>query len=257
MACPNPITPPGSGTLVAFREGIPRDLLTLALLHDRELDRSRVLALWEVGYSDLLALRLVSEAGRKGLSLFRQGLTEIPARVDQASLDALAVDFADIYLNNRLGASPFESVWLDKDHLAMQEPMFQIRSLYRRHGLAVSDWRQRSDDHLVHQLQFLAFLLDEDPEGSGLQLAARFLDEHTLRWIGDFARRVSEGCDTRFYAGLALLTAAYLEELRDILSVLTSEPRPTPEQVEERTVSTSAAPKDPPAAYLPGSTPSW
>ncbi len=246
-----------SVALEEFRDRVARDLLTLALLHDRELDRERILALWEVGYSDLLGLRLVSESGSEALALFQRGLTEIPGHVDQQSLDALAVDYADIYLNNRLRASPCESVWLDDDHLAMQQPMFQIRKYYRQYGLSVPDWRRRSDDHLVHQLEFVAFLIgDESPDG-GLDTAARFLDEHLLLWIGEFAQRVSDGCDTRFYAGLAALTAAYLEELRDLLAALSGEPRPSEEQIAERMKPDPAVTTAQPEAYMPGITPSW
>jgi TorA maturation chaperone TorD len=49
-----------------------------------------------------------------------------------------------------------------------------------------------------------------------------------LRWIEEFAERVADRCSTRFYAGLALLTAAYLDELRDLLARLLDQPRPAP-----------------------------
>ena len=39
--------------------------------------------------------------------------------------DELAADFAAIYLTHGLSASPYESVWLDEEGLAMQGPMFQ------------------------------------------------------------------------------------------------------------------------------------
>ena len=135
----------------------------LALLHDRELDAERIHALWQEGYEDFLGLHLVGEEGRKAITLLREGLTDIPAGLDTETLDRLAADFADIYLTHGVRASPCESVWLDEDGLAMQAPMFDVREWYRRYGLAVADWRQRSDDHLVHQLLFLAQLLE--PEG--------------------------------------------------------------------------------------------
>ena len=43
-----------------------------------------------------------------------------------------------------------------------------------------ANWRKRSDDHLVLQLQFLAHLFGE---GRGAPTAARFMDEHLLRWL--------------------------------------------------------------------------
>ncbi len=113
----------------------------------------------------------------------------------------------------------------------------------------------RSDDHLVIELRFLAHLLGSDDPVS-LNEAARFMDEHPLRWVEDFAQRVSARCETRFYAGLALLTAAYLDELRDLLVDLLDSPRPSREEIDAR-FRTGAAPLDVEGPYLPGVAPSW
>ena len=252
----------GDGALGLLRDAVAADLRMLALLHDRELDGERILALWQDGYEDFLGLRLVGEAGRRSLALLRAGLTDIPAAMDAATLDLLAADFADIYLTHGLRASPCESVWLDEDGLVMQGPMFELRDWYRRHGLAVADWRKRSDDHLVHQLLFLAHLSAPDAEeerGADLAEVARFLDEHLLLWIDRFAERVANRCQTRFYAGLALLTAAYLDELRELLVGVAHVPRPTQEEIEVRrrprpAVSVAVPP---PSAFVPGSGPVW
>jgi hypothetical protein len=45
---------------------------------------------------------------------------------------------------------------------------------------------------------------------------------------------VASRCDTAFYAGLALLSAAYCDSLRDILARWLGEPRPSPEEIAER-----------------------
>ena len=244
--------------LERFRAEVAEDLLTLAVLHDRELDRERILALWDGCYSEFLGLRLSSEQGRDALSGFRKGLTDIPTTLEQQTLDILAADYADIYLNHSFRASPCESVWIDEENLIMQEPMFQIRDHYKEHGLEVPDWRQRTDDHLVYQLQFLSQLLDSASPESELEPAARFMDEHVLRWIGAFAERVSARCVTGFYAGLAQLTAAYLEELRDVLAEILDQPRPDAEEIEQRMRPKMAGVAvEAPAPYVPGAAPSW
>lgn len=242
--------------LSRLRGAIADDLLLLALLHDRELDRELIHALWRDCYEDFLGLRLQAPGGVSALTLFRDGLTEIPTALGQATLDRLAADFADIYLTYGLRASPCESVWLDEDSLTLQEPTFQVRAWYRRHGLEVTDWRRRSDDHLVYELRFLAYLLNGNEEPGDLGEVARFMDEHPLRWVSRFAERVAARCETQFYAGLALLTAAYLDELRDVLATLFGLSRPLPEEL--------AAVAVPPlnrgeleGPYLPGVAPSW
>lgn len=251
------MVPPAEGALERFCAAAAEDLALLALLHDRELDPELLLSLWEHCYEDFLGIALRTPRGRQAEELLREGLTEIPASRSEQAMDQLAADYADIYLTHGIGASPCESVWLDEDHLTMQEPMFEVRAWYRKHGLAVEDWRRRTDDHLVHQLRFLAHLMTTDgPREDALADTARFLDEHLLRWIDAFAGRVAARCATRFYAGLAMLTAAWLDEFRDLLADVLEEPRPAlepPDAAQRR----SAPPVEVAAPYLPGAGPGW
>jgi TorA maturation chaperone TorD len=238
-----------------FRAAAAQDLTDLAALHDREVDAATLGRLRAAAEPGLLRLRLVNEYGRAALLLLDEALAGLPAVIDGALTDALAADYADIYLTYGLRAAPNESVWLDEDNLAMQAPMFEVRSLYQRHGLQVPDWRRRADDHLVHELQFLAHLLDPDT-GDTLAEAAAFLDEHLLLWTPDFAARVAQRCATPFYAGLAAVTAAYLDELRELLERILGQPRTPREEIEER--RRRAKESEPaPAAFVPGSAPTW
>jgi hypothetical protein len=68
---------------------------------------------------------------------------------------------------------------------------------------------------------------------------------------------VAKRCETRLYAGLAQLTAAYLDELRDLLAQILGRPRPTAEEIEERMRPMVAIPVAPPGPYLPGTGPTW
>lgn len=246
--------------LVPLFNAVREDLLMLALLHDRELDRDTLTGLWKECYEEFLGLKLQGEPGQEALRLLRQGLDDIPKELDQETLDILATEYADVYLSFSLHASPYESVWMDEDGLIMQDAMFQVRECYSRHGLAVENWRIRSDDHLVTQLQFIAFLLEGEPNEERIDEITRFLDEHLLRWIGDFADRISTRCKTRFYAGLASLTAAYLEEFRDLVAHLLDQPRPSSEEIEERMRPKRADAGivvAPPSPFVPGAEPSW
>ncbi len=166
--------------------------------------------------------------------MVKQTLSALPTTIDTATTDDLAADFANIYLNHGIQASPLESVWIDEESLICQESMFQVRSWYERHGLMTTDWRTRPDDHLVLQLQFLSHLFSVAESTSDLSEAARFMDEHLLRWIGSFSERVAKRCATAYFASIALLTGAYCEEMRDLLAATLGEPRPTAEEIEER-----------------------
>ncbi|MCG6862353.1 MAG: molecular chaperone TorD family protein [Chromatiaceae bacterium] len=248
----------GRDSLSRFFAAVADDLTLLVDLHDRELDRERLILLRESSTEDsLLGFMPPGEGLAVALSLFTQGLTDIPADLHQRTLDLLAADYADIYLNHGIRASPCESVWIDADGLILQEPMFQIRHWYRRYGLVVQDWRKRSDDHLVCQLGFLSYLFRGEADVDVLGEVARFLDEHLLRWISDFAERVGTRSGTRLYGGLALLTAAYLDGLRDTLAEVLGEPRPTPAEIAERMRPKLAVAPEPPGRFVPGTAPSW
>jgi TorA maturation chaperone TorD len=245
-----------------FAEAVADDLMALAVLHHRELGAECVSQLRTTGFPDGLALVLESARAVEALDMMRKAVALLPQPSDSAGFDRLAADYADVYLTHKLGASPCESVWLDEDGLMLQGPMFAIREWYLRHGLVAENWRARSEDHLVLQLQFVAHLL-HGPTVKGLAEAARFLDAHLLLWIGDFAALVVSRCATPFYAALAALTVAYTDELRDLLAAVLDEPRPDPELSRRETLGKreSAARRarmlDIPVASIPATTPSW
>jgi TorA maturation chaperone TorD len=171
--------------------------------------------------------------------------------------DELAADFAAIYLNNSLGASPYESVWLDDEHLACQRPMFELREIYAAAGFKVTDWRSRFDDHLVLQLHYLRHALPTAVDGRNL---ANFIDEHVGYWFPDFARRVALGCNTPFYAALAELTHVWLLRFRAILDEVYDCPVPAREEMAARIHRKLALDKAEiaPIRFMPGAQgPSW
>lgn len=239
-----------------WRNAVAEDLRLLAVLHGREATQDILEELRELAFPAALGLKLQGQAGEGVLDFMRTALAGLPAPLEQRHLDELAADYASIYLNHSLRASPCESVWRDEEKLLCQGPMFEIREWYQRYGLQAADWRVFPDDHLMLQLQFVAHLLSLDNKQDTLRDVARFLDEHLLRWISDFAARVAARCNTQFYAGLGMLTAEYLAELRELLVVLADCPRPLPEEVNETGVAKPVT-QTAPLTYMPGIAPSW
>ena len=229
-----PIGEEESALLVHFRHAVAEDLRELAILQEGELTHALLQEIKELDFPQNLGLKLQKDHGKEAWVFMHKAITEIPVPIEKAILDKLATDFAAIYLNNTLRASPYESVWLTEDGLTRQAPMFQTRAWYEKYGLMAADWKTRPDDHLVLQLHFVSHLFKLDDKKETLQEASRFLDEHLLRWITDFAGRVANRCETTFYAGIVILTAQYLDELRDMLAQILEEPRPSPEAIEQR-----------------------
>ncbi len=235
-----------------FRKRVAEDLQLLAVLHDREPDKSLLQELRKVEFPDCLTLLPDTEPGKDAMAQMQQGLSSLSVEPDLDTLNELAADYASIYLNHAISASPAESVWIDEDSLMCQTSMFQVRSWYETYGLGIPDWRLRPDDHLVYQLQFLSRLLDKDDQMETLRLMARFMDEHLLRWLGNFAERVVTRCATPYFAGAAAVTATYCEQLRDILAELLEESRPTREEIDERMQPVGVQAEEMPVQFMPG-----
>ncbi len=243
-------------------EAIADDAEMLAALHDRELTAETIAALRDAGFPGCLGLMPATPEAVAAWRAMEAGLASLPVRPNAEDLDLLASEYAAIYLTGAYGASPCESVWTDDDHLMCQRAMFEWRDLHAAAGLAAADWRQRPDDHLVLQLLHIAHVArrvttaEFDDDWRSL---ARTLDEHTLRWLPEFAARVAARSESPFYAALAVLTAAWTETLRDLLATLLREPRPSREEIEARLAAARPSVEEVQSvAFLPGAQgPSW
>ncbi len=235
------------------------DAATLALLHDRELSAEVLVELKRLDFPANLGFIPIGEPSLASFAMMFQILRELPDTPDARLMDDLAADYAAIYLTGAFGASPCESFWVSDDHLVCQQAMFDVRELYAAAGLVVPDWRKRSDDHLVFQLQFLASRLREVQTDGDWRALAGFLDFHLLRWLADFAGRVATRCDTPFYAALALLSDAWCQQLRDFVANHLGEARPRQEEIEAGLLTRhNTAATAEPCHFMPGAAgPSW
>lgn len=234
------------------------DLDQLIRLHDRELDGETLVALKATDFPNGLALAPADELANQAYANMAAALAAMPESPAAGLLDELAADYAAIYLNNSLGASPYESVWLDDDHLACQRPMFELREIYAEAGFKAPDWRSRFDDHIVLQLHYLRHILQSVAVDG--EKTANFVDEHIGYWFPDFAQRVALGCNTPFYAALAELTHVWLLRFRNVLDEIYDCPAPAREQMTARIQRKLALEKAEiaPIRFMPGAQgPSW
>jgi len=235
---------------------VAEDLNLLASLHDHEPELSTIEGLDSIDFPKCLTFPIDQES--EAIQLLSQSIRDlllISNEDKEHYFETLAADYASIYLTHSLSASPSESVWIDEDSLMCQESMFQVRNWYLQYELAIPDWRIRSDDHLVYQLQFIAILLQKSQTLDDLEKAALFMDEHLLRWLGNFSERVSQRCETRYFASLACVTTLYCEQLRDMLAELLMSERPTQDEIEARMIPSPMGVSnnnEMPLSYMPG-----
>ncbi|HMQ58407.1 MAG TPA: molecular chaperone TorD family protein [Rhizobiaceae bacterium] len=227
----------------------------LVRFHDRELDADFLAGIRDNAIGDWLGEILSSRQSRDAIVGLKQALASLPPAPGPADYDRLAAEYAEIYLTHGYRISPNGSVWLTEDHLERQAPMFEVRNWYRHYGVGVPDWRKRPDDHIAHQIQFLALLLrHQSPHAAGD--AARFLDANLLKWLPDFTARVAQRCKSPIYRAAATLTAATVEEIRDILQTRAGVARPVPEPEPKRPARATRIPGSE-QPYVPGQAESW
>ncbi len=254
------------GLLQQFTKTTAEDLRLLADLHAKELDTEKLMLLKDYDFPQNLGLIPVGVEAETLQKQLYDLVCSWSSSLDQAFLDELASDYAAIYLNGAYHACPQESVWIDDEGLTCQDPMFEVRACYAEYDLSTPDWRQRSDDHLVNEILFVAYVLEKNSAGivkEDFANIATFLDEHLLRWLPSFAQRVASRCDTAFYAHLNILIAMYFEQIRDLIAEVLQQARPSPEEIEARLLAKQQAKQAvveqpiQPMAYVPGVAPSW
>jgi TorA maturation chaperone TorD len=239
-----------------LRAAVAADLAMMVRLHD-DPSPAVIDALAAIPSAEWLQLPLRTARANDGRALLTDALTAWTGPVPQDASDEIAVDHANIYLLYTYRAAPTESPWRDPEGLERQSPMFDVAAWYRRHGLAAEDRQKRPDDHLVIELQFLGWLIDPATGPASLAEAAQFLDRHLLAWVPQFCERVATRCATPYFAGIALLTAAYLDELRDRLAEQAGLPRPVAPACERAEPAAHACESETAPRYVPGAAPSW
>ena len=238
------------------------DLELLARFHDRELDADTLKTLATEPVVHWFNLRLRGSVFDEACRLISGALESISDASNRGILDEHAAEFAAIYLTHAYRAAPTESVWRDEEGLERQAAMFATRDWYQHFGVKVPNWRMRSDDHIVHELEFLSLLLKTSNEKQDFVQPARFLRDHPLVWIPEFCRRVVQRCKLPLYAGFALLTVAYIEQLAEFLGLMsgldmTAPPLQLPPVVGTNGVKGATCGDPPSSRYAPGLKPSW
>jgi len=153
-------------------------------------------------------------------------------------LTVLAVDYARLCLGSdpREGADPYESVHRNKEGLLMQDEWEAVLRLYDELGLGRAENIHETEDNLALELECMAQLCArqdttlravELPEASWwLEQQVRMLDEHLLRWVPSFVRRVEKLGQTEFYKVFGVLTDEFIKMDREVLATLFTEPQP-------------------------------
>lgn len=133
----------------------------------------------------------------------------VPETIDEETVEELAVDYCQVLIGPKDHVSPLQSVWekqlLQSDAASSMQRFVEYLPGFEPNGSML--------DHIGVQMQFMGELFQRaaDAEDSDLveNFAEDFFQKH-LKWAGPFLAAVAEKAETEFYAGLANLTANFL-----------------------------------------------
>lgn len=175
-------------------------------------------------------LALDRDDALQAAALVDEVVSDLPDRITRRCLAALAADFTAIHHSGELRACPTEGPWMDERVRAEAAASLQRWRTGMETELRRPPFDRLPDDHVAVELAMLAELLDRGRAAD----AVRFLDRHPLRWVPSFCSRIATRCREPFFAGIAILTNAHLDHLRDRLGAACNMPRPGEDEDDTR-----------------------
>ncbi len=84
----------------------------------------------------------------------------------------------------RVAAQPFGSCWLEPERQVMGRTTVEVREMMAAYGLGASGGLL--PDHIVSELEFMAWLIANEEIESTAQTQQRLLHDHLARWVPAF-----------------------------------------------------------------------
>ena len=126
------------------------------------------------------------------------------------------IEYARLLCNGcQQAIHPYESVYLGKDHLLMQEPRDAVVDFYAELGFEASAEPHLPEDHACFELALIQMLADRIAAGEepaeNLSALDRFASEHALAWMPAFAQDLKDAAETNFWIDCANLLRTTLQ----------------------------------------------
>ncbi|MCL6570471.1 MAG: molecular chaperone TorD family protein [Bacillus sp. (in: Bacteria)] len=128
---------------------------------------------------------------------------------------------------NVLPAPPWESVYLGKENLLFEEQTLKVRDCYREYGLKFIRENNEPEDHIVIELEFLAYLTQQTLECEERTAISNlwkdqmaFLDNHFLQWTPKFCELLLKSAQSKWFIGAALLLKEYIALEHEITAII-------------------------------------
>lgn len=171
-------------------------------------------------------------------------------------LDTVRAEHAAIFTHiEPMDCPPYESAHVPADIFRQTEVMADVAGFYRAHGLFVGGAERERPDHIVTEIEFIAFMarkeayalanLGSDEVAECRRTRDLFLRDHLGCWGPDFGRRLALVGGSSTIGAAGELLAAWLEADLEALGVTPtqrlSEPVPQPEPDDDSCGATECA----------------
>jgi len=169
------------------------------------------------------------------------GLLASLFRAEPTHEEKLAVEFTALFLGPGGHISPHESVQADPDGGSLWgDETLAVKHFIEGLDLAFTEEYTGLPDHISVELDLMANLAGHEAQGweqndltraaNALAYQQDFMQEHLLRWVPLFCKKIIETADLAFYRGVARMTRDFLaSEAEDIKRRLElAGPPPTP-----------------------------
>jgi len=196
-------------------------------------------------------IRSLPEANPKELGLGERPLADLdPLRV-LARLPGSRHELNKEYENTfgllvSNACPPYETEYINsKFTFQRSNAMADVSGFYRAFGLTMSDTHPERPDHIVQELEFMAFLigLERQAEAGDVTVCRerqqvcreaqrRFLREHLSWWAPAFAKLLSRESRGGFYDSVSVFLAALVPAERGLLAVEASQQHAEPSSLE-------------------------
>jgi TorA maturation chaperone TorD len=103
---------------------------------------------------------------------------------------------------------PFASYWLESDHSLMGNSTLEIKHKMAEHGIEVAENSGLLPDHIVSELEFIAYLASQDDE-KARQTQRQLLEQHCAHWMPLFIEALNKANPMPYYQ----LAANFLKQL--------------------------------------------
>jgi TorA maturation chaperone TorD len=181
--------------------------------------------LWDQSIWSSAVSSLFEQINNTGNEEFYEGINLLQNLVEDDITEA-KFDFNRLFIGpNKLLAPPYESVYIRKERVLMQNETLIIRNFYESAGLTVSKLGKEPDDYIGFELEFICYLLHnlingEEENVRCLELYVNFMEHHFLKWVQLHCIDVVKHSESKICLGMALILKAFVGQENEFIKTL-------------------------------------